>query len=110
MLVQQCSVMFYGCLIRLARPLENALFLSIRVINVSLCFTHTNCFTFQQCKPGYAGNGFHCGDDSDSDGIPDKALPCGGMECKAVSKEYGFDSHKEASNRFTLHRKINVSS
>ena len=38
-----------------------------------------------QCKPGYAGNGFHCGDDSDSDGVPDRALPCGGISCQAVS-------------------------
>ena len=38
-----------------------------------------------QCKPGYAGNGFHCGDDSDSDGVPDRTLPCGGIACQAVS-------------------------
>ena len=43
------------------------------------------CFFALQCKPGYAGNGFHCGDDSDSDGIPDRALPCGGIACQAVS-------------------------
>ena len=47
-------------------------------LNTSLQF-------FFQCKPGYAGNGFHCGDDSDADGIPDKALPCSGDVCKAVS-------------------------
>jgi len=46
--------------------------------------THYDC----QCKPGYAGNGFHCGDDSDSDGIPDKKLPCGGKECQPDNCPY----------------------
>ena len=47
-----------------------------------------NSFLLFQCKPGYAGNGFHCGDDSDSDGIPDKNLPCGEKECRSVSPLY----------------------
>lgn len=34
------------------------------------------------CKPGYAGPGTLCGDDSDADGWPDVSLPCNKKACK----------------------------
>jgi len=35
------------------------------------------------CTAGYAGDGFHCGNDTDADGIPDYALLCSGRKsCK----------------------------
>lgn len=38
-----------------------------------------------QCKIGWAGNGFMCGEDSDLDGYPDVALPCTEPNCKKVT-------------------------
>ena len=35
-----------------------------------------------ECDVGYAGDGYHCGLDSDMDGIPDINLDCSGSECK----------------------------
>ena len=36
-----------------------------------------------KCVPGYAGNGFLCGIDTDQDGIPDNDLDCDNRFCKA---------------------------
>lgn len=36
-----------------------------------------------QCRVGWAGNGHHCGPDSDQDGFPDKRLPCSERNCAA---------------------------
>ena len=33
------------------------------------------------CRIGYAGNGYHCGNDSDADGIPDNLLNCSSKSC-----------------------------
>ncbi|XP_065672977.1 cartilage oligomeric matrix protein isoform X3 [Hydra vulgaris] len=47
------------------------------------CISHEG-FTYEcKCKDGTAGNGMHCGKDSDSDGIPDKKLNCGDMSCRS---------------------------
>lgn len=35
------------------------------------------------CDLGYAGDGVHCGVDSDLDGFPDMALNCSSLECSA---------------------------
>merc|ERR1712013_770396 len=56
-----------------------------------LCFKHTTecdvngavvdhgeCI----CNPGFAGNGFKCGNDSDSDGFPDEPLNCTEISCR----------------------------
>lgn len=37
---------------------------------------------FCQCNLGFAGNGEHCGNDSDLDGFPDHQLPCKEQHCK----------------------------
>ncbi len=34
------------------------------------------------CKIGYAGNGIHCANDTDSDGIPDSQLQCASKSCQ----------------------------
>merc|ERR1719244_565425 len=34
------------------------------------------------CKPGFAGNGFKCGNDTDVDGYPDKPLNCTEITCR----------------------------
>merc|ERR1719317_581626 len=34
------------------------------------------------CNPGFAGNGFKCGNDSDSDGFPDEPLNCTEISCR----------------------------
>lgn len=36
---------------------------------------------FCRCKIGWAGNGLHCGVDSDSDGWPDQPLNCTDLHC-----------------------------
>lgn len=36
-----------------------------------------------QCRVGWAGNGYTCGPDSDSDGIPDRGLRCHDHRCRA---------------------------
>lgn len=36
-----------------------------------------------KCKLGYAGDGYHCGIDSDIDGFPDKSLECSDKRCRA---------------------------
>ena len=33
------------------------------------------------CNAGFAGDGINCGNDTDADGIPDKALPCTSKSC-----------------------------
>lgn len=36
-----------------------------------------------QCRVSWAGNGFVCGPDTDSDGIPDRSLRCHDRRCHA---------------------------
>ena len=48
------------------------------------------------CKTGYVGNGFYCGNDTDSDGIPDNALACSGRKgCKEDNCVYIPNSGQE---------------
>ena len=37
-----------------------------------------------QCKTGWAGNGYICGDDPDQDGVPTLTMSCTGSACKRV--------------------------
>ena len=53
------------------------------IVAVIICDVHgakddnEGCF----CSPGFAGNGFLCGNDSDSDGYPDSPLECTDISC-----------------------------
>ena len=63
---------------RFRRATERVIELEVKTkSNVSI-FRH-KC----KCNPGFAGNGANCGLDSDSDGIPDKELPCYHPTCFA---------------------------
>ncbi|XP_039272110.2 cartilage oligomeric matrix protein-like [Styela clava] len=40
------------------------------------------CTFIKECPVGQAGNGIHCGKDSDNDGQPDEKLPCEEQSCQ----------------------------
>lgn len=55
---------------------------------VTVCDINANCIAVYfneyscKCRTGWAGNGFTCGPDIDSDGIPDKSLHCHDHRCR----------------------------
>ncbi|XP_029165591.1 cartilage oligomeric matrix protein [Nylanderia fulva] len=51
-------------------------------VNAYCIAVYTNEYSCK-CRVGWAGNGFMCGPDSDSDGIPDTALRCHDNRCHA---------------------------
>ncbi|XP_071564208.1 cartilage oligomeric matrix protein [Temnothorax nylanderi] len=56
---------------------------------VTTCDVNANCIArytneyICKCRVGWAGNGYSCGPDSDSDGIPDRSLRCHDRRCHA---------------------------
>ena len=56
---------------------------------LSECISSTYERTYKCiCKPGYAGNGKVCGEDSDLDGFPDRDIPCSLPSCKRDNCPY----------------------
>ncbi|KMQ94456.1 cartilage oligomeric matrix protein [Lasius niger] len=51
-------------------------------INAYCIAVYTNEYSCK-CRVGWAGNGYTCGPDSDSDGIPDRGLRCHDHRCRA---------------------------
>ncbi|KAL6437051.1 hypothetical protein ACFW04_004985 [Cataglyphis niger] len=55
---------------------------------VTVCDVNANCIATYfneyscKCRTGWAGNGFSCGPDTDSDGIPDRSLHCHDHRCQ----------------------------
>ena len=47
------------------------------------------------CNLGYAGDGYHCGNDTDADGIPDATLKCNSKTCKQDNCMYIPNSGQE---------------
>ncbi|KXJ22636.1 Thrombospondin-3 [Exaiptasia diaphana] len=52
-----------------------------------------------QCQTNYAGDGHFCGQDTDRDGIPDLALNCTAMECKADNCPYKSNPNQNDLDR-----------
>lgn len=56
---------------------------------ITVCDVNANCIAVYsnefscKCRVGWAGNGFACGPDTDSDGIPDRSLRCHDRRCHA---------------------------
>ncbi|XP_011869679.1 PREDICTED: cartilage oligomeric matrix protein isoform X3 [Vollenhovia emeryi] len=56
---------------------------------ITVCDVNANCISMYnnefvcKCRVGWAGNGYSCGPDSDSDGIPDRSLRCHDRRCHA---------------------------